>query len=546
MSSALVALLLAVAAGPAAEPALDTVVVCPAEFRQAMKPWFELRTSQGHRIGVLSNLGSAEEIRGQILRLVQGGQLRFVLLVGGADPTMYQDAVVRGRSVPMHYARARVNVKWGSTPTIPTDNWYVQTDKDSDENPVPAVAIGRLPAESPEELAAIVKKIVAYERSTDFGPWRQRMNFVAGVGNFGPLADTVLESAARMFLTQNIPAEYRVSMTYSNWRSPYCPDPRRFHEAAMERLDEGALFWVYIGHSAIAETARMEVPGGDYPILEAADASVLRGGAGRPIAMFLSCYAGALDARGRCLASALLVSPGGPVAVLAGTRVTMPYALTVMATNLTDECFRGRSATLGEALLHAKQNMLKDPGKDDARRAMLDSIAATIGPADKELAAERAEHVLMFNLIGDPLLSLRLPKPMEVHVTKSVPAGGSLQIEGDSPIDGLATVELVLRRDRIRGSWPSRSVYPANDAELASLDEVYRRANDRRVRSVELAIRAGRFHVRIDIPAETAGECHVCVFVAGKSDMAIGSAAVDVVRPGKSGSIMAALLPLIH
>ncbi|MEI8375699.1 MAG: C25 family cysteine peptidase [Planctomycetota bacterium] len=543
MSPPLVALLLAVAASPVAEPTLDTVVVCPTEFRQAMKPWLELRTSQGHQIGVLSNLGSAEEIRGQILRRVQGGRLRFVLLVGGADPMLYKDAVVRARSVPMHYAKARVNVKWGSTPTIPTDNWYVQTDKASDENPVPAVAIGRLPAESPEELTAIIKKIVAYERSTDFGPWRQRMNFVAGVGNFGPLADTVLESAAKMFLTQNIPAEYHVSMTYGNWRSPYCPDPRRIHEAAIERLDEGSLFWVYIGHSAISETARMEVPGGDYPILEAADASALRGEVGRPIAMFLSCYAGALDARDRCLASALIGSPGGPVAVVAGTRVTMPYALTVMATNLTNECFRGRCETLGEAMLHAKQNMLKEPSKDDARRAMLDSIASMISPSGKELAVERAEHVLMFNLIGDPLLRMRHPKPMEVRIAKAVPAGGSLQIDGTSPIDGRATVELVLRRDRIRGSWPSRSVYPAGDEELASLDEVYQRANDRRVKRVELGVREGRFQTQIDVPAEAAGEYHVCVFVAGKTDMAMGSAAVEVVRPRKSGSIMAAMLP---
>ena len=72
MSPALVALLLAVAAEPAADPAPDTVVVCPTAFRAAMKPWFELRASQGHRIAVVSNLGSPEEIRGRIARLIAG------------------------------------------------------------------------------------------------------------------------------------------------------------------------------------------------------------------------------------------------------------------------------------------------------------------------------------------------------------------------------------------------------------------------------------------------------------------------------------------
>jgi hypothetical protein len=211
----------------------------------------------------------------------------------------------------------------------------------------------------------------------------------------------------------------------------------------------------------------------------------------------------------------------------------MPYAMTVMATNLTDEFFRGRCETLGEALLHAKRNMLKEPGKDDARRAMLDSIAAMISPSGKELAAERAEHVLMFNLIGDPLLGMRHPQAMEVRAAKSVPAGGSLEIDGASPIDGRASVELVLRRDRAGGQPPSRSVYPASDEELAALDEVYQRANERRVKTAALAIRAGRFRTKIDVPAEAAGGCRVCVFVAGKTDMAMGSAAVEVVRPRK-------------
>jgi hypothetical protein len=103
-------------------------------------------------------------------------------------------------------------------------------------------------------------------------------------------------------------------------------------------------------------------------------------------------------------------------------------------------------------------------------------------------------------------------------------------------------VELVLRRDRTAGQWPSRSVYPSSDEELAALDEVYQRANDRRVRTVEITVHEGRFQAQIDVPAEAAGACHVCVFVAGKTDMAMGSAAVEVVPPRKAGSIMNALL----
>ena len=191
-----------------------------------------------------------------------------------------------------------------------------------------------------------------------------------------------------------------------------------------------------------------------------------------------------MDARGRCLASELLGSPSGPVAVIAGTRVTMPYALTVIATNLTDELFRSSCPTLGEALLHAKQRMLQEPDKGDSRRAMLDAIAATVSPSVKEIAAERAEHVLMFNLIGDPLLRLRHPKPVPLKTAHVAHAGRRLTIEGMSPIAGEATLELVLRRDRIRGPRPVRSYYPDSNVALAAFDEVYQRANDRCLKSV--------------------------------------------------------------
>jgi hypothetical protein len=544
MPSAIAALLITIAAVPAErtdpDTAFDTVVVCPAAFRETMKPWLELRTGQGHRVKLISNLGPPEKIRDEIRETASAGRLRFVLLVGGADPKLNVDAGVRARSVPMHYAAARINVKWGSTRTIPTDNWYVQAAGADDESPLPTIAVGRLPATSPEELAVMVKKIVAYERSEDLGPWRQRLNIVAGVGNFGFVADALLETTATTILTENVPAEYHVSMTYANWRSPYCPDPRRFHAAAIERLDEGSFFWVFIGHAAPHETALFEVPGHKYPILKMPDAAALRGSQGRPIALFLSCLAGAVDTRGQCLASALAAAPGGPVAVIAGTRVTMPYGETLLAMNLSDELFRGQCETLGEALLHAKQKMLAEPKKDDARRALLDALAATVISSNKNLAAERAEHVLMYNLIGDPLLRLRHPQPVNIQLAKSVPTGGSLQIDGLSPIAGRATVELVVRRDRTRLPRPARNKFPANANELAAFDEVYNEANDGCLKSVELAVQKGPFQAKIAVPPEAIGTCAVSVFIAGKGEVAMGSAPVQVVRPKKSVSILGA------
>ena len=120
------------------------------------------------------------------------------------------------------------------------------------------------------------RKILAYERNTDFGPWRQRVNFIAGVGGFSPLLDTVIETATSKLLTSGIPAAYDTRMTYGSWRSPYCPDPRLFHAMAVERHNEGCLFWVYIGHGQATELDRVSIPGERFHISERQDCGELR------------------------------------------------------------------------------------------------------------------------------------------------------------------------------------------------------------------------------------------------------------------------------
>ena len=520
----------AVAAADASSTNLapDTVVVCPTIFRDALKPWIDYRTAQGHRLVLVSNQGKPDDIRQRIREVAQGGRLRFVVLVGDASPDTPWQPAAWSRCVPVHYAKAKINVLWGSEPQIATDNWYAMPDDRSDEDPRPGLAIGRLTADTPDELRQMVAKILAYERSTDFGPWRQQLNFVAGVGGFGPVADMVLETTAQYFLTQSIPSEYQVSMTYGSWRSPYCPDPRLFRQTTLERLNEGSLFWVYIGHGYHLGLDGVEVPGGQYPILTAPDSAWLNCRHGRPIALFLACYTGAIDAQRDCLAETMFRAPGGPVAILAGSRVTMPYAMTVMATNLTDECFRKHRQTIGEAVLRAKQNMLAKPADSDQRRTLLDTVARVISPAPNQLAAERAEHVLLFNLIGDPMLRLRYPTKIELPAPATVAAGRTLEITGRCPIDGNGVIELIMRRDRLPMARPDRSRFPQSSETLSEFQETYQRANDRQLQAVAVEVRDGRYLARLAVPRGAEGACHLRMFVEGADGFACGTTDVSV------------------
>ncbi len=527
MHAVLLALILQTA--PAAAP--DTVVVCPNEFRVALAPWLEHREQQGHRIAILSNLLEPLALRGQIRQIAQGGKLRFVVLVGDADPAAKNDKAVRGRSVGTHYAKAKVNIHFGSEPTLATDNWYADLDGDR----LPDVAIGRLTADSPAELKTIVKKILDYERNPATGLWRRRVNFVAGIGGFGALADGAIETGAKMLITAGVPAGYATSMTYGSWRSPYCPDPRRFREATLNRLNEGCLFWIYIGHGQRRYLDAVRVPGRLYPILSTRDLGQMQCQSGSPIAIFLACYTGAFDEAQDSLAEEMLRTAGAPVAAICASRVTMPYAMAVLSEELLKECFINRRQTLGEIFLHAKRNMVSTK-KPCPRRQMLDVIGSLVSPKGTTLAEERAEHVELFNLIGDPMLRIRHPRVIEVNISSRITAGQSIEIQGTSPIAGRCHIELVARRDRLTFKPPVRGRYDGSERSLRGYDDVHRRANNRRWVSTVLDIASdrkpgGTFAMTLKVPDSAYGPSHARVFVDGKGDFAIGSANVFIRRP---------------
>jgi hypothetical protein len=297
----------------------------------------------------------------------------------------------------------------------------------------------------------------------------------------------------------------------------------------MDRLNEGCLFWVYLGHGQSSYLDQVQVPGYRFHILDTRDAGRLDCQSGRPIAVMLSCYTAAFDRPEDCLAEEMLVSPGGPVAVVGGTRVTMPYAMAVLATGMLDECFVQQQETLGDVVLAAKKRLLTDDS-DDPRRRLIDTIAGAISPGTHDLEAERKEHVLLFHLIGDPLLKLRHPQPVEVEVGKYAVPGERLDVDLVSPVAGTCYVELVCRRDRTTFDAPMRPQFDASDSGLAAFTDVYRQANDHRYSAQVLSIEPGEFRAQLDVPENASGPCHVRAYVEGEQGHALGAADVYVRR----------------
>ncbi|REK28145.1 MAG: hypothetical protein DWQ42_05855 [Planctomycetota bacterium] len=525
-----------------ASPSADTLVVCPQMLRPALEPWLRYRKQQGHVIEILDTRPDSRQLRQAIRGQANRKTLRAIVLVGDAVPERFHDEVVldaaeqrRGVDgvdgkgpafVPAHFAAAKVNVHFGGPPRLATDNWYANLDDD----PLPDVAVGRLSVKTPAQLETVVEKIIAYETSSDFSAWRRRVHVVAGVGGFGALADSLIEGSTKWLLTSAIPPQYRVTMTYGNWRSPYCPPPSRFGDHAIGRLNQGSLLWVYIGHGLPRQLDYVVAGDRSYPIFDVGDLDRVSCPHGAPIAAFLSCYAGAFDLDGDCLGEELLRRPAGPVAVIASSRVALPYGLGVLGTEMLSQTFDARCETLGEVVLKAKRRSLRT-ASFDMRRRTLDTIAQAISPVEATPEEERREHVDLVNLLGDPLLRIPQAKKIELDLPRRAIVGDTITVRLESPIAGEATVELVARRDRLRVPFTPRQRFEATPAALASYEETYRQANQPAYTRRSALVEPGLTEFELTLPEEAHGSCHLQVYVRGEQDFAMGSADISIRRP---------------
>jgi hypothetical protein len=501
----------------------DVLVVCPQPLKSGLKEWLAYRREQGHTIAMIKSDGDMADIRRRIRSAVEPGKTKFLVIVGDS----VADGPTKGtrRIVPTALVPAKVNIHWGPERDIATDNTYADLDGDQ----LPDLAVGRVTADSAEDLRTILAKVMDYERSTHFGDWRRRISIVGCPGDFGAVIDQMIESSSRKLTTEGIPAGFVTTATYGSWRSPYCPDPRRFLEVTVDRLNEGSLFWVYIGHGQCRHVDHVTTPGDrKYPIFSVENVDQLTCDAGNPIAVFLACYTGRFDDVDDCLGEEMLRRPGGPVAVYAATRVTMPYAMTVMGGEMMKGYFVHRLATVGELVQHAKRQMILGERTSPQAKSM-DTLALTLNPKSPDLAAERMEHVLMFHLLGDPLMRLR--HPTSIDLEPPTWTGREIRVRGRCSLAGRGTIELVPPRDKLAFTPPPRRKYEESALTLDEFESTYAKANAPVLASSNVVVTGSTFEGTLVVPDSFKGSGFLRVYVEGEDGFAVG----DVPVTGHAG-----------
>lgn len=495
------AMLLRASTAPATDAvATDVVVVRPEAWATALQPWKDYRQSQGYRVAEVDSAIGRTAIQAAIAGYAakSGGRLRFVLLAG--DVTGPETAEL---NVPTFHHTSTAMVRFGGDARLASDNAYGDLDGDH----APDLAVGRIPATSSEQLQRALARVIAYEQHRDFAAWRRNVHVVAGVGGFGAVTDSLIEMTTRRFLADRIPGWFALSMTQASLQSHYCPDPHRFSDTCIERMNEGGMFWVYIGHGHVKHLDYLQA-GADYlPIMTNDDVPAINTAGRPPIAVFLACYTGAFDAVEESLAEKLVLSETGPIAAIAASRVSGPYGLAMLSDGMLASCFDRQTETLGEVVMHAKRNLLDDQAfKENAatsnQLAMINALADALTPADYDLRAERLEHVWQVNLLGDPMLRLNHPSDLRLSAKSLVAPGELLKVTGTSKSAGKLTLELARCRGQVGEEVKLHQVGIATEADRAQYQARYRAANQPIVVVEEALCEAGDFQMQLAIPPD--------------------------------------------
>lgn len=241
-----------------------------------------------------------------------------------------------------------------------SDGWFTDINNDL----IPDVSIGRLPAMTDSELQDMVDRIIVYE-SNPTEAWLDKVIFLADDNDDGGEFDKSNDK-----ISGKLPARIqknKIYLTGSNFTES--------KDNLTNSINNGAFILNYFGHSGqwtLSDEGLLT--SGDIPFLTNSNRPV--------IVVSLSCQMGRFAMpRVDCLAEDLVISrTGGAVAVISPSGMAYNNTSEVLADSLYSGIFDGSERIIGKALLNAQ--------------------AAFAGTDSKYMA-------LMYNLMGDPGLLLR-------------------------------------------------------------------------------------------------------------------------------------------
>ncbi len=352
----------------------DYIVVTHPDFVEAVQPLVTQRQAEGLRVVVVTteqvydaysngrpDPQGIKDFLYEAYRNWPAPAPRFVLLVGDASYD-YRDRL-QGKYKDLVPTHLLDTTYVGETAS---DNWFVRFGSDP-EDYRPSMAIGRLPAQSVDQVKAMVDKILRYEQAAPDGDWRARALLVA-------------DDDEQTFTTMSdILASDYLTSTY-DIEKVYIGQAANPNEAVLNALNQGVSFVNYVGHGSL------DVWGAEKA-LKSADLDKIDNAGGRwPMLVTMTCLTGYFHhPNAESLGELFLRAPDkGIVAAFVPTSESITSHQQPLAEAFYEELFGDEAVTIGEAMMRAKQAM---PENGKNYRDVIET----------------------FNLLGDPAMHLVQP-----------------------------------------------------------------------------------------------------------------------------------------
>ncbi|HKQ87124.1 MAG TPA: C25 family cysteine peptidase, partial [Candidatus Acidoferrales bacterium] len=225
-----------------------------------------------------------------------------------------------------------------------SDDWFT----DFNGSGYATIPTGRIPADTPDQAAVAVSKIVAYENGSTAGTWQQTATFIADQ-NVGADFTSATETAATL-----APKSLNINKILTDGE-----DPSTAQQQIVAAIDNGTGLVDYNGHGAEDQWSFND-------IFDDTTVPTLTNGDKQPVFLLMDCLNGFFeDVYSTSLAEDLLFAPnGGASAVWASSGFTEEPPQATMNQALMSALAANPNQTLGEAILKAKSGITDD----DVRR----------------------------------------------------------------------------------------------------------------------------------------------------------------------------------
>ena len=328
----------------------------------------------------------------------------FVLLVGDDEP---------GQEEQPWYLPARrlKRYRWQSHQSEQFASDAVWADLDGDL--LPEIPVGRIPARSVSQVRKIVGKTIAFEQKS---PTLDdlRLPAWAGAAGYDPVLDRLASALMLQVVRTNVPPWLNPWIICADPKSPFCGWPPDQSAMFTQQLKRGGALAVFIGHADVQYFYAMSFMGRDFVYhTQDAAAALLDGPPGPPLVM-ICCLAGNFAAPKESLAESLLMMSGGPVAVIAATAESHPLTNYFSSVSLV-QTLDGPQRRLGQLWLSAQKDAV------EARDLVIESLLSNVEGKleDKiDVGKLRRDQMLMYALLGDPALRLRLPERLHGKIKR--------------------------------------------------------------------------------------------------------------------------------